>query len=57
MARKLRIEYPGAIYHLMSLGDHGEQIFRDDADRKSFLDTIRSMPRATKRAGRYTPFA
>jgi len=26
MARKLRVEYPGAIYHLMSRGDHRELI-------------------------------
>ncbi|MBM3841456.1 MAG: addiction module toxin RelE, partial [Verrucomicrobia bacterium] len=27
MARKLRIEYPGAIYHLMNRGDRREEIF------------------------------
>ena len=30
MPRQLRIEYPGAIYHVMNLGDHREPIFRDD---------------------------
>jgi len=40
MARKLRIEYPGAIYHIMSRGDHGEDIFRCDPDRESFLQTL-----------------
>jgi hypothetical protein len=37
MARKLRIEYPGAIYHVMNRGDHREIIFRDDEDYKRFL--------------------
>ena len=36
MARQLRIQYEGAIYHLMSRGDRREEIFRDDLDRKSF---------------------
>ena len=40
MARKLRIEYPGAIYHLMNRGDRREPIFRDDRDRVRFLDTL-----------------
>ena len=40
MARKLRLEYPGAIYHVMSRGDHGEEIFVEDADRVLFLKTL-----------------
>jgi len=40
MARKLRIQFPGAIYHLMSRGDRREDIFRDDLDRESFLKTL-----------------
>ena len=34
------MEYEGAIYHLMSRGDRGEAIFRDDADRLLFLETL-----------------
>ena len=37
MSRKLRIEYPGAIYHVMSRWDQREDIFRDDEDRQRFL--------------------
>lgn len=33
MARPLRIEYPGALYHLTSCGDSHEDIFLNDADR------------------------
>ena len=40
MARKLRVEYPGAIYHVMNRGDRREPIFRDDKDRQGFLDTL-----------------
>jgi putative transposase len=40
MARKLRIQYAGAIYHVMSRGDHREDIFHHDDDRKLFLETL-----------------
>jgi hypothetical protein len=40
MARKLRVEYPGAIYHVMNRGDRREAIFRDDSDRSLFLETL-----------------
>jgi putative transposase len=40
MARKLRLEYEGAIYHLMSRGDRREPIFKDDLDRQLFLATL-----------------
>jgi len=40
MPRKLRLEYEGAIYHVMSRGDRREPIFNDDADRKRFLETL-----------------
>ena len=40
MPRPLRIEYEGAVYHVMNRGDRREPIFRDDADRLRFLDTL-----------------
>jgi putative transposase len=40
MARKLRIQYPGAIYHVMNRGDHQERVFVDDEDRHMFLATL-----------------
>jgi len=40
MARKLRIQYPGAIYHVMNRGDRRELIFADDQDRRQFLETL-----------------
>jgi hypothetical protein len=32
MARKLRIQYPGAVYHVMNRGDRRESIFEDVGD-------------------------
>ncbi|HEV2390830.1 MAG TPA: transposase [Verrucomicrobiae bacterium] len=40
MARKLRLQYPGAIYHAMNRGDRREPIFLDDQDRHQFIDTL-----------------
>ena len=40
MARPLRIEFPGAIYHVTSRGDRSEAIFVDDDDRGSLLDVV-----------------
>jgi len=40
MARKLRVEYPGAIYHVMNRGDRREPIYHDDADRQRFVETL-----------------
>ncbi len=40
MPRKLRVEYSGAIYHVMNRGDRREPIFKDDEDRKRFLATL-----------------
>ncbi|MEW5817402.1 MAG: transposase [Spirochaetota bacterium] len=37
MARRPRIEFAGAVYHVISRGDHGEVIFGDDKDRGEFL--------------------
>ena len=40
MARKLRIQYEGAIYHVMNRGDHREDIFRGDKHSKLFIETL-----------------
>ena len=40
MPRKPRIEYAGAIYHVMCRGDKREAIFLSDRDREMFLDTL-----------------
>jgi len=40
MPRKIRVQYPGAIYHVMSRGDRRENIFLDDVDRHDFIRTL-----------------
>lgn len=40
MARPLRVEYEGALYHLTSRGNGGENVFFKDADRIAFLELL-----------------
>ena len=40
MPRKLRLQYPGAMYHVMSRGDRAERIFLDDVDPHDFIKTL-----------------
>jgi hypothetical protein len=40
MARPLRIEYPGAYYHVMNRGNRREDIFLTDKDCQVFLDGL-----------------
>jgi len=43
MARPLRIQFPGALYHVTSRGDKKEKIFEDDRDREAFLKILASV--------------
>ena len=47
VARKLRVEYPGAIYHVMNRGDRREPIFLGDPDRVLFLEALGEACRKT----------
>ena len=40
MPRKPRVEYSGAVYHVMCRGNGGQAIFADDLDRRMFLDVL-----------------
>ena len=40
MARPWRIEYPGAVYHVICRGNNRQVIFRDDLDRKRYLEKL-----------------
>ena len=40
MARRLRVEYPSAIYHVMNPGDRREPISKDDGGRQRFVETL-----------------
>ncbi len=46
----LRVQYPGAIYHLISRGDHCELAFRDDNDRRRCHFAERGCVRRTRRS-------
>ena len=43
MARPLRVEFPGAVYHVMARGNERKAIYRNDRDRQRFLDTVAEM--------------
>ncbi|MCL4457502.1 MAG: transposase [Nitrospirae bacterium] len=43
MARPLRIEYDGAVYHITSRGNERKNIFKDDEARSLFLDTLKKV--------------
>ena len=43
MARPLRIEYPGAVYHVTSRGNEKKPVFKDDTDRLNFLNTLQHV--------------
>mgnify|MGYP000468063423 FL=1 len=43
MARPLRIEFSGALYHVTSRGDGREDIFIDDSDRQIFLAVLQQV--------------
>lgn len=40
MARPLRVEYPGAYYHVINRGNAGERIFVTDKDKEKFLEYL-----------------
>jgi REP element-mobilizing transposase RayT len=43
MARPLRIEYDGAVYHITSRGNDKKKIYRDEEDRELFLSTLQKV--------------
>ncbi len=40
MARPLRVEYPGAFYHVISRGNYQEKIYKNDRDKEKFLEYL-----------------
>jgi REP element-mobilizing transposase RayT len=40
MARPLRIEFPGAVYHVTARGNERKPIYRSDRDRLRFLTIL-----------------
>jgi hypothetical protein len=46
MARRPRIEYPGALYHVITRGNHRQKIFYDDHDRRKYLEVAAQLSKA-----------
>ena len=40
MARRPRLQFPGAVYHVMSRGNRKSDIFNTDDDRRCFMNTL-----------------
>src|SRR5574341_1200890 len=45
MARLLRIEFPGALYHVTARGNERKPIYRDERDRRRFLERLAQVVR------------
>ena len=43
MSRPLRIQYAGAVYHVTSRGNEKKPVFKDDEDRRTFLNTLQHV--------------
>jgi len=41
MGRPLRVQYPGAVYHITSRGNEKKNIYFDDSDRRRFLEILK----------------
>jgi putative transposase len=44
MARPLRVNRAGSWNHVVSRGNGGEELFRDDPDRRRFLGLVSELP-------------
>ncbi|MBO6655666.1 MAG: transposase [Pseudomonadales bacterium] len=43
MSRPVRIEFPGAVYHVTSKGREGQVVFKDKEDRGVFLNVVENV--------------
>ncbi len=50
MARPIRIQYPGAVYHVMARGNRGQEIFQDDSGH--YNRVTQAISRAERQPGR-----
>lgn len=41
MARKPRVHYEGAVYHIITRGNNREQVFHESADKKKYLEYLK----------------
>ena len=47
MPRKARLDLPGTLHHVMMRGIEGSHMFRDDEDRRAFIDRMHSLIKET----------
>lgn len=45
MARKSRVHFEGGVYHVISRGNQGHGIFRDDKGRQCYVDLLKESGR------------
>lgn len=58
MARKLRLEYPGALYHIINRGNYRRWIFDEASTRTAFeACLIEGIPDGVMCEGRVAPIA
>ena len=55
MARPLRIEFPGALYHVMLRAGEQRRIVRDDAGRQKWIERLRRTVKTCGRRDRRQP--
>ena len=46
MARQPRVEYPGALYHVITRGNQRQKIVYDDGDRAKYLEILSRLKQA-----------
>ena len=57
MSRPLRIQYPGAVYHVMNRGGGSQPIFRSKNNYQAFLELLEETVKQRSRGGwRYVVF-
>lgn len=44
MARPMGVEYPGARHHVTARGNERRNVFRDDRDRRHFIELLAEFP-------------
>jgi hypothetical protein len=55
MARPLRVEYPGAFYHVINRGNNQENIFKSNRDKEKFLDYLDKASPIQSKNGLWPP--
>jgi len=55
MGRPLRIEYPGAFYHVTSRGNEKKDVFKSQREREKFLSYLESVPPVFRRKAEDLP--